>query len=549
MFDDLTRHVAESARGPRVGAFFDLDRTLLEGFSAYAFLGERLRSGAMPPREMLANLSSMLNYSLGRVGFSGVVGATTLALRGISEAAFDELGEQVFRKHLLGRIFPEAKTLVKAHRQRGHTLAIVSSATRYQIEPVARYLGIDHVLCTRLEVENGLFTGNVIRPTCYGEGKAIAGRTLADEEDLDLQQSFFYTDAHEDLPLLEIVGKPYALNPDRELAQVAAERKWPIRRFTARKTGLSEVLGTGAAYASMIPAVLAGRAVSLLTGSRRSGANLTMSSWADVTSAAIGLDLRVSGRENLWSHRPAVFVFNHQSAADAPIMAKLLREDFTGIAKKELSRHPIAGPMFKSVGVVFVERADREKALKALEPAVEALKKGTSLVIAPEGTRSETEQLGPFKKGAFHMAMQAGVPVVPVVIHNALDAQPKGEVLFRPATVLVEVLDPVSTSGWRPETIDVHVAQVRNLFLEALGQSRSVEPSGPETADTADQGPAKSATKRRLKTETRVTKKGEDGTASKTKPGAVVKATSASRRRKSAPKKTKTKAARRGKKS
>jgi putative phosphoserine phosphatase/1-acylglycerol-3-phosphate O-acyltransferase len=474
MFDELTRHVQRSRRGARVAALFDLDRTLLDGFSVYAFLGERLSSGTMPPRELVANLAAMANYKLGRIGFSGVLTGTTMALRGVSEASFEELGEQVFRKHLLGRVYPEAK----AHRERGHTLAVVSSATRYQIEPVARYLGIEHVLCTQLEVENGVFTGRAVKPACYGEGKAIAARLLAGEEDLDLDASYFYTDAHEDLPLLELVGHPYALNPDRELARVAHERDWPASYFAARRTGIRELLGTGLAYGSMIPAAAAGRFVGLLTGSRRAGTNLAISSWAEVATLAIGLDIRVEGRENLWSHRPAVFVFNHQSQADALIMAKLLGEDFTGVAKIEVKRHPIAGPMFTSMDVVFIERSDREKAIKALEPAVEALKNGVSLVIAPEGTRSETEKLGPFKKGAFHIAMQAGVPIVPVVIHNAIESQPKGEVLFRPANVQVEVLPPVDTGHWKAESLDRRVAEVRSMFLRALGQSEPAARAG-----------------------------------------------------------------------
>jgi len=473
MYDELTAHVKKSRRGARIAAFFDLDRTLVDGFSVYAFLGERLSSGTMPPREMVANLAAMANYKLGRIGFSGVLTGTTMALRGVSEASFEELGEQVFRKHLLGRIYPEAKALVKAHRDRGHTLAVVSSATRYQIEPVARYLGIDNVLCTRLEVENGLFTGRPIKPACFGEGKAIAAQQLADDKELDLEQSYFYTDAHEDLPLLDIVGHPYALNPDRELARIAHERNWPVSYFARRSTGVKELLGTGVAYGSMIPAVAAGSLASWLTGSERTGTNLALSSWADVSALAIGLDIRVKGREHLWSQRPAVFVFNHQSAADAVIMAKLLREDFTGIAKKEVLNHPIAGPTFRAMGVVFIDRADKEKAIEALGPAVETLRNGTSLVIAPEGTRSETERLGPFKKGAFHLAMQAGVPIVPVVIHNALDSQPKGEVLFRPAMVQVEVLPAVDTSRWKTADIDRHVAEVRGMFLDALGQTEA----------------------------------------------------------------------------
>jgi putative phosphoserine phosphatase/1-acylglycerol-3-phosphate O-acyltransferase len=466
----VTAHVERSARGPQVAALFDLDRTLLEGFSAYPYLGERLVRGAMSPAEMVANLGAMLDYKLGRSGFSGVVGKTTGPLRGVAESVLEELGHEVFRKHLLARIFPEARALVRAHRARGHTLAIVSSATRYQIEPVARHLGIGHVLCTRLESRDGVLTGKVVRPTCHGEGKATAARRLAADRKLDLSASYFYTDAMEDLPLLELVGHPQVLNPDPKLAALARKRGWPVQRFAPRAAGPRELVATALAYGSMIPAVVAGKAVGMLTGNARTGINLTMSSWADFTTLAIGLELKVKGRQHLWSHRPAVFVFNHQSQADAVIMAKLLREDFTGVAKIEVSRHPIVGPMFRAMQVAFVDRADHKKAVVALAPAVEALRTGTSLVIAPEGTRSETERLGPFKKGAFHIAMQAGVPMVPVVIHNALESQPKGATLFRPATIRVEVLPPVATDDWTPASVDRHVADVRAMFLRALGQ-------------------------------------------------------------------------------
>lgn len=481
----VTAHVARSRRGRQVGAFFDLDRTLLEGFSAYPFLGERLTRGAMSPAEMLANLGAILDHRLGRAGFSEVVGKTTAPLRGVAESVLEELGNDVFRKHLLARVFPEARALVQAHRERGHTLAVISSATRYQIEPVARYLGIEHVLCTRLESKDGVLTGKVIRPTCYGTGKATAARRLAEAEGLDLSASHFYTDAAEDLPLLELVGHPHVLNPDEKLAKIARERRWPVQRFAPRAAGAREAVATALAYGSMIPALVAGKAVGLLTGKPRAGINLTISSWADFTTLAIGLDLKVKGRQHLWSHRPAVFVFNHQSQADAVIVSKLLRENFTGVAKLEVSRHPIVGPMFKAMQVAFVDRADHKKAVAALAPAVEALRSGTSLVIAPEGTRSETERLGPFKKGAFHIAMQAGVPMVPIVIHNAIESQPKGAKLFRPATIRVEVLPPISTADWRPETVERHVAEVRGQFLRALGQDEEPAPRATQRKPAA----------------------------------------------------------------
>ena len=95
---------------------------------------------------------------------------------------------------------------------------------------------------------------------------------------------------------------------------------------------------------------------------------------------------------------------------------------------------------------------------------------GRSVLIAPEGTRTVSPRLGSFKKGAFHLAMQAGVPIVPIVIHNSGDVQPKGDLLYHPGTVRVEVLPPVDTSNWSPAKIDEHVTEVRNMYLKALDQ-------------------------------------------------------------------------------
>ena len=103
---------------------------------------------------------------------------------------------------------------------------------------------------------------------------------------------------------------------------------------------------------------------------------------------------------------------------------------------------------------------------------MDALGRGFSIAIAPEGTRSPTTRLGDFRKGAFHIAMQAGVPIVPIVIRNSGDVMPKGSAIYHPATVEVDVLPPVDTSEWRVENIDSHIEQVRDMFLDALGQDR-----------------------------------------------------------------------------
>jgi putative phosphoserine phosphatase/1-acylglycerol-3-phosphate O-acyltransferase len=182
-------------------------------------------------------------------------------------------------------------------------------------------------------------------------------------------------------------------------------------------------------------------------------------------------------------------VFNHQSKADVIIMSKLLRRDIAGVGKIELKQYPLIGHILEFAGIVFIDRQSTAKAIEAMEPLVDAMRfEGKSVVIAPEGTRSVSPRLAPFKKGAFHLAMQAGVPVVPVVIHNAIDVAPKGDFVFRSATVDVEVLPPVDTSEWQASTIDKHVAEVRSQFLHALHQDE--QPPQDQLEDSAGPDPS-----------------------------------------------------------
>jgi putative phosphoserine phosphatase/1-acylglycerol-3-phosphate O-acyltransferase len=154
-------------------------------------------------------------------------------VRGLPEAALCELGEEVFERELRNRIFPEARRLVEAHRQRGHFMAIVTSATRYQVEPIARHLEIGFVACSGLVLRQGVFTGRVRHPVCYGRGKLDAARRFAARQDFELARTYFYSDSHEDLPLLEAVGRPRPVNPSQQLAEVAAKRGWRTHVFVS----------------------------------------------------------------------------------------------------------------------------------------------------------------------------------------------------------------------------------------------------------------------------------------------------------------------------
>jgi putative phosphoserine phosphatase/1-acylglycerol-3-phosphate O-acyltransferase len=127
--------------------------------------------------------------------------------------------------------------------------------------------------------------------------------------------------------------------------------------------------------------------------------------------------------------------------------------------------------LFAASGTVFIDRFNHDKAVEALQPAVDALRNGLSLVIAPEGTRSPTPRLGRFKKGAFHLAMAAKRPIVPIVFRNALDVLPKHGVVLHPATVEVVVHKPISTASWRKGDLDRRVESVRALFEKTLAPS------------------------------------------------------------------------------
>jgi putative phosphoserine phosphatase/1-acylglycerol-3-phosphate O-acyltransferase len=525
--NQLLNDIEQAPDGPRVAAIFDFDGTLIAGYSAVAFIREQLRRGDLSPRQFAEIARAATNFGLGNLGFSGMMAITAQFMRDIEEETYHEVGRALYTRQIARLIYPESRALVEAHRAKGHTVAIISSATRYQVEAAAADLGIDHVLCTRLEVKNGKFTGGVVSPTCFGQGKVDAAEALAKKYRAALGKSFFYSDSTDDLLLLERVGHPRALNPSGNLERIARARQWPVAKFGSRgRPTFAQFARSVAATSSVVTSFMAGLPVYALTGSRRESLNFSFSLFADTASVLIGMDLKVKGEEHLWSHRPAVFIFNHQSKADVVVVAKLLRRDFAGVGKQEIKKEsPIIGKVMELGGVVFIDRADGKSAINSMQPLLEAMRKhGKSVVIAPEGTRTVSPTMAPFKKGAFYLAMQAGVPVVPIVIHNSGDVAPKGDFVFRPATVEVTVLPPVDTSGWRAETLDEHVRQVRNQFAAVLGQpqespGKRVQASGASVE--ASKTPARRKAASSGKASARKGAAGRKASTGKAKPGAA----------------------------
>jgi len=474
-YQNVIADIEKLPDGPEIGALFDFDGTIISGYSAIAFFQEQLKRGHMSPRDFVELLSVMGSFGVGILGFPALMLAASQFLRGVREDSYAAFGEDVFKSHIARQVYPETRAMVETHLRKGHTVAIISSATPYQVAPAARDLDIEHVLCTRLQVEDGQFTGAVVRPICFGPGKVLAAEALAKKYKIDLDKSFFYSDSTDDIELLERVGNPRPLNPSGRLLAIAEERGWPVRRFASRgRPTPTDWIRTAMVPASLMGSFVAGLPIWALTGSKRDAINFSLSVFADTASALIGLNLEIKGEHHLWSHRPAVFIFNHQSNVDMVIIARLLRRDISGVGKKEIRDMPLVGRILEFSGVVLIDRKDTDKSIQALQGLVDTMCiEGKSVCMSPEGTRSVTPKLAPFKKGAFHLAMQAGVPIVPIVIRNSSDIMPKGDMIYRPATVKVEVLPPVETDNWSIDTIDEHISSVRNKFLHALGQDRS----------------------------------------------------------------------------
>jgi putative phosphoserine phosphatase/1-acylglycerol-3-phosphate O-acyltransferase len=470
-YEQFTRDILAGTRGKSVGAMFDFDGTIIASHSIRDMFLERVRGGEIGGQDLfdMGNLAS--RYLLGSGDFTAAVEETIQGLKGVSHRRLQALGQKVSREHLAAEVFPEMRAIIRAHQRHGHTVAIVSSATRYQVEALARRLGIEHILCTEPEVVDGNLSGRLVGKVCYGEAKVDAVRKFARKRRITLGKSYFYSNGVEDLPLLEKVGHPVTVNADGKLESVARRRDWKRLHLESRGIpGLGDIARSMFIYGSAVPFLAAGLPLHML-GAGRAAMNFSLGAWTSVATAIGRLKLIVEGEQHLWSRRPAVFVFNHQSAIDVLITAKLLREDIVGVAKKEIKYQLPMGPAFTWLGTVYIDREHVGDPQVAMQPALKAIRSRRSVVIAPEGTRSSDGVLKRFKHGAFHLAQQAGVPIVPIVIHNAQDALPYRSLFVRPAEVQVTVLEPVSTDDWEAEDVPAKAKAMRARYLEVLGQA------------------------------------------------------------------------------
>ncbi len=188
--------------------------------------------------------------------------------------------------------------------------------------------------------------------------------------------------------------------------------------------------------------------------------------WANSILWIGGVKVKVHGAEKLDPTRSFIYMANHQSNADIPVALGRLPVQFRWLAKEELFKIPLFGRAMRGVGYISIDRSNRKKAFESLKRAAETIRNGTSVLIFPEGTRSPDGRILPFKKGGFILAVDSGVPIVPIIIHGTRKIIPKGHFLIRPAPIVIQILDPVETAGYTRKNKDALLETIRTIFID-----------------------------------------------------------------------------------
>lgn len=209
-------------------AFFDMDNTLLNVGTGMSWVRFLRRRGEITSRLVAKAVYWSALYKLAVLDMEDVFTRMTADLEGDSEAEMLAKADIWYREHLVAEVAPAGRVAIAAHRAAGHPVVLATGSTQYAARPVAKGVGIDHVLSSVLEVAEGTFTGKAAA-LCFGHHKVGLAEAWAREHGVDLDRSFFYSDSYNDLPMLERVGTPIAVNPDARLLRHARSRGWSVR--------------------------------------------------------------------------------------------------------------------------------------------------------------------------------------------------------------------------------------------------------------------------------------------------------------------------------
>ena len=240
---------------PVAAAFFDLDRTIIGGSSMFTFGWVAYRNGFVPTGQLIKDAASAVTFQMAGASddkTEAVKQRILDAIEGAPVTSVTDLGDEIIPR-LLKDVRREARGLIDLHADAGRDTYIVSASPVEIVSQFAEEMDMTGGLGTVGEIDNGIYTGRLAEPFCYGEGKADAINKVAAEMGYDLSQSYAYTDSAGDLPMLEAVGHPVAVNPDRALETIAFHRGWPIVEFSrTRKKVMKRT--TALAGATMVAA-------------------------------------------------------------------------------------------------------------------------------------------------------------------------------------------------------------------------------------------------------------------------------------------------------
>ena len=196
--------------------------------------------------------------------------------------------------------------------------------------------------------------------------------------------------------------------------------------------------------------------------------------WSSAVHWAVGVRIRVHGMENARGGEPHIFASNHVSWFDVPALAKILPR-YKFVAKAELFKVPIFGGGMRAAGMIELQRENRKAAFGAYDVAAERIRAGNSVVVFPEGTRGHAYPLRPFKKGPFVLAIAAGVPIVPIIVHGTIEIMPKGSLWAQPGTIDIHLLEPVNTAGVDYDHREALMQTVRTRMADAMRELYGIE--------------------------------------------------------------------------
>ena len=211
-----------------IAAFFDIDGTVLAKNSGPLYLKFLVQEGRLGKMDLLRGLWWFAQYRVGRLNWEKMSQKTVSQLEGDSEEEMINDCQRWYEAMVRRHVRPEMVEAINKHKKQGQRVALLTSATIYLARPLGEDIGVDDYLCNRLVVKDGKFTGKMVEPACYGDGKVILAEKYAAENNISIQESYFYTDSITDLPVLLKVGNPIIVNPDPLLRREAKRRNWPV---------------------------------------------------------------------------------------------------------------------------------------------------------------------------------------------------------------------------------------------------------------------------------------------------------------------------------